>query len=129
MMRWNHEQLAWGYLIALWVLHDCNAHTHIHTHKHTGVTGDGGTDVSKKSCWNYSRGSEGEEGGRERGREDEGRGGREGGERRGRVIVIPRSQQEGKIAGRAVLIAGQPGTGKTAIAMGEWWADQTAIWV
>ena len=27
--------------------------------------------------------------------------------------------QEGKIAGRAVLIAGQPGTGKTAIAMGE----------
>ena len=27
--------------------------------------------------------------------------------------------QEGKIAGRAILIAGQPGTGKTAIAMGE----------
>lgn len=27
--------------------------------------------------------------------------------------------QEGKIAGRAVLIAGQPGTGKTAIAMGK----------
>jgi len=27
--------------------------------------------------------------------------------------------QEGKIAGRAVLIAGHPGTGKTAIAMGE----------
>jgi len=26
--------------------------------------------------------------------------------------------EEGKIAGRAVLIAGQPGTGKTAIAMG-----------
>lgn len=26
--------------------------------------------------------------------------------------------QEGKIAGRAVLIAGQPGSGKTAIAMG-----------
>ena len=26
--------------------------------------------------------------------------------------------QEGKIAGRAVLMAGQPGTGKTAIAMG-----------
>ena len=26
--------------------------------------------------------------------------------------------KEGKIAGRAVLIAGQPGTGKTAIAMG-----------
>ena len=26
--------------------------------------------------------------------------------------------QEGKIAGRAVLLAGQPGTGKTAIAMG-----------
>lgn len=27
--------------------------------------------------------------------------------------------KEGKIAGRALLIAGQPGTGKTAIAMGE----------
>lgn len=27
--------------------------------------------------------------------------------------------QDGKIAGRAVLIAGQPGTGKTAIAMGK----------
>ena len=27
--------------------------------------------------------------------------------------------QEGKIAGRGILIAGQPGTGKTAIAMGE----------
>ena len=26
--------------------------------------------------------------------------------------------REGKIAGRAVLLAGQPGTGKTAIAMG-----------
>lgn len=26
--------------------------------------------------------------------------------------------QEGKIAGRAILLAGQPGTGKTAIAMG-----------
>ena len=26
--------------------------------------------------------------------------------------------KEGKIAGRAVLIAGQPGTGKTAVAMG-----------
>jgi len=26
--------------------------------------------------------------------------------------------KEGKIAGRAVLIGGQPGTGKTAIAMG-----------
>lgn len=26
--------------------------------------------------------------------------------------------KEGKIAGRAILIAGQPGTGKTAIAMG-----------
>ena len=30
----------------------------------------------------------------------------------------PPPSQEGKIAGRAVLIAGQPGTGKTAIAMG-----------
>ena len=29
--------------------------------------------------------------------------------------------KEGKIAGRAVLIAGQPGTGKTAIAMGTYW--------
>ncbi len=28
--------------------------------------------------------------------------------------------QESKIAGRAVLIAGQPGTGKTAIAMGNY---------
>ena len=27
--------------------------------------------------------------------------------------------KDGKIAGRAVLIAGQPGTGKTAIAMGK----------
>ncbi len=27
--------------------------------------------------------------------------------------------KDGQIAGRAVLIAGQPGTGKTAIAMGE----------
>lgn len=27
--------------------------------------------------------------------------------------------RDGHIAGRAVLIAGQPGTGKTAIAMGE----------
>ena len=26
--------------------------------------------------------------------------------------------REGKIAGRAILLAGQPGTGKTAIAMG-----------
>jgi RuvB-like protein 2 len=26
--------------------------------------------------------------------------------------------KEGKIAGRSILIAGQPGTGKTAIAMG-----------
>lgn len=33
--------------------------------------------------------------------------------------VIVRMIQEGKIAGRAVLIAGQPSTGKTAIAMGE----------
>lgn len=28
--------------------------------------------------------------------------------------------KEGKIAGRALLIAGQPGTGKTAIAMGRY---------
>ena len=32
--------------------------------------------------------------------------------------VIVRIIEQGKIAGRAVLIAGQPGTGKTAIAMG-----------
>eukprot|EP00301_Raphidiophrys_heterophryoidea_P023852 c7569_g1_i2.p1 GENE.c7569_g1_i2~~c7569_g1_i2.p1 ORF type:complete len:476 (+),score=146.10 c7569_g1_i2:49-1476(+) len=32
--------------------------------------------------------------------------------------VIVRLIQEGKIAGRAILLAGQPGTGKTAIAMG-----------
>merc|ERR1712048_1313198 len=32
--------------------------------------------------------------------------------------IITKMIQEGKIAGRAVLIAGQPGTGKTAIAMG-----------
>lgn len=32
--------------------------------------------------------------------------------------VITRMIQAGKIAGRAILIAGQPGTGKTAIAMG-----------
>ena len=32
--------------------------------------------------------------------------------------VILKMIQEGKIAGRAVLLAGQPGTGKTAIAMG-----------
>ena len=31
--------------------------------------------------------------------------------------------KEGKIAGRALLIAGQPGTGKTAIAMGKFWND------
>jgi RuvB-like protein 2 len=32
--------------------------------------------------------------------------------------VVLEMIKEGKIAGRAVLIAGQPGTGKTAIAMG-----------
>ncbi|GKE90558.1 RuvB-like protein 2 [Tanacetum coccineum] len=32
--------------------------------------------------------------------------------------VIVQMVKEGKIAGRAVLLAGQPGTGKTAIAMG-----------
>ena len=32
--------------------------------------------------------------------------------------VVYRMIQEGKIAGRAILIGGQPGTGKTAIAMG-----------
>ena len=31
--------------------------------------------------------------------------------------VILQMIKEGKIAGRAVLLAGQPGTGKTAIAM------------
>lgn len=34
------------------------------------------------------------------------------------VLLYPNTVQEGKIAGRAVLIAGQPGTGKTATAMG-----------
>ena len=33
--------------------------------------------------------------------------------------VILEMIREGKIAGRAILIAGQPGTGKTAIAMGK----------
>jgi len=33
--------------------------------------------------------------------------------------VILEMIKEGKIAGRALLIAGQPGTGKTAIAMGK----------
>ena len=33
--------------------------------------------------------------------------------------VILQMIKDGKIAGRAVLLAGQPGTGKTAIAMGE----------
>jgi RuvB-like protein 2 len=32
--------------------------------------------------------------------------------------VITQMIKEGKIAGRGVLLAGQPGTGKTAIAMG-----------
>jgi len=32
--------------------------------------------------------------------------------------IITKMIQEGKIAGRAILIAGQPGTGKTALAMG-----------
>ncbi len=32
--------------------------------------------------------------------------------------VVTQMIKEGKIAGRAVLLAGQPGTGKTAIAMG-----------
>jgi len=31
--------------------------------------------------------------------------------------------KEGKIAGRALLIAGQPGTGKTAIAMGKFQSE------
>ena len=34
------------------------------------------------------------------------------------AAIVTRMVKEGKIAGRAVLIAGQPGTGKTAIAMG-----------
>ena len=36
--------------------------------------------------------------------------------------------QDGKIAGRAVLIAGQPGTGKTAIAMGGSQTDRGREW-
>ncbi len=35
--------------------------------------------------------------------------------------------KEGKIAGRALLIAGQPGTGKTAIAMGKFSCVQTSL--
>merc|ERR1712054_41657 len=35
-----------------------------------------------------------------------------------RFLQILSMIREGKIAGRAVLLAGQPGTGKTAIAMG-----------
>lgn len=34
------------------------------------------------------------------------------------ISVVGRMIQQGQIAGRAVLLAGQPGTGKTAIAMG-----------
>jgi len=34
------------------------------------------------------------------------------------AAIVTKMIKEGKIAGRAVLIAGQPGTGKTAIAMG-----------
>jgi hypothetical protein len=38
--------------------------------------------------------------------------------------------KEGKIAGRALLIAGQPGTGKTAIAMGKLQKESIVhIWV
>jgi RuvB-like protein 2 len=37
--------------------------------------------------------------------------------RRGAGVVLAMIK-EGKIAGRAMLLAGQPGTGKTAIAMG-----------
>ncbi len=33
--------------------------------------------------------------------------------------IVLEMVKEGKIAGRGVLIAGQPGTGKTAIAMGK----------
>lgn len=32
--------------------------------------------------------------------------------------VVVRMIQEGKIAGRAILLSGQPGSGKTALAMG-----------
>ena len=32
--------------------------------------------------------------------------------------IVMKMIQAGKIAGRAVLLAGQPGTGKTAIALG-----------
>ena len=35
--------------------------------------------------------------------------------------------KEGKIAGRALLIAGQPGTGKTAIAMGKYFSDRILL--
>uniref|UniRef100_A0A2K6GR11 RuvB-like helicase n=1 Tax=Propithecus coquereli TaxID=379532 RepID=A0A2K6GR11_PROCO len=41
--------------------------------------------------------------------------------------VVLEMIREGKIAGRAVLIAGQPGTGKTAIAMALWEAEAWKI--
>lgn len=34
--------------------------------------------------------------------------------------IVLEMVKDGKIAGRAVMIAGQPGTGKTAIAMGQY---------
>lgn len=41
--------------------------------------------------------------------------------------IILEMIKEGRIAGRAVLIAGQPGTGKTAIAMGKNFTDFFSI--
>jgi RuvB-like protein 2 len=34
--------------------------------------------------------------------------------------IVVQMIKDGLIAGRAILLAGQPGTGKTAIAMGMW---------
>ncbi len=77
---------------------------------------EGGREGEKEEGVREEGEREREGGRREGGREE---GGREGGRREvaegGLLVVV----QEGKIAGRAVLIAGQPGTGKTAIAMGE----------
>ena len=39
------------------------------------------------------------------------------------IGVILKMIKEGKIAGRGILLAGQPGTGKTALAMGKFFVS------